>query len=128
MEREDAAGGGFDADVKVLFHTGKKEKDTPKKGYKQLNRKLKNGYGVEEHTTLDPTVFNVKNAGIAVFAGSRERFRTNEFEIIERFIVISGFAVKTPGQFERLVFRVHDHILMNLPEGKFFSNHSRTRS
>ena len=102
MEREEAAGGGFNGEggVRVLFHCGKKETHYPSKGFKQLKRKLKVGFQVDENKEkeVDAAVYNVKNVQIAVFAGSREKFKKEEFVVMEKFIEDGGSVVVMMGE------------------------------
>jgi intraflagellar transport protein 52 len=91
---------GDDGGLRVLFNAGKKETHTPSKGYKQLKRKLKVGFQVEEHKEkeVDPNVYNHKNCDIAVFAGSREKFSKKDFDVLSRFIEDGGSVIILMGE------------------------------
>jgi intraflagellar transport protein 52 len=103
---DEGARGTFSGEdgVRVLFNAGKKETHTPSKGFKQLKRKLKVGYQIEEHKEkdpkdpLDPNVFNTKNCDIVIFAGSREKFHKKDFDILSRFIDDGGSLIILIGE------------------------------
>ena len=100
MDKEETSGGGFsdNGGVRVLFNAGKKETHVPSKGYKQMKRRLKNGYQVEEAKEVSTEVYNVKKVDIAIFAGSREKFNKTEFGVITQFIEDGGSVVILMGE------------------------------
>ena len=101
MDREDMGGGrgGGERGVRVLFNAGKKETRTPSKGFKQLKKKLKVGFEVNEHKDpVDRQTYNTANVDIAVFAGTCDKFKADEFQALVDFIEQGGSVIVMLGE------------------------------
>lgn len=82
----DAADGG-----RVLFCSCKGETHNSKQGYKQLFRRLRSSYRPDKLDSKDDfTLDNLKGASVIVFGGPKERFSTQEFEILKKYLKHGG--------------------------------------
>ena len=89
-----------DTRTRVIFHAGKKETHRPEKNYKHLQRKLKAEFKVVEHkdSVVSDKSYNIKDVDVAVFAGSREKFKGPELRVLEKFIDDGGSVVVLLGE------------------------------
>jgi hypothetical protein len=81
-----AEGGG-----RVLFSSCKGETHTPKQGFKQLFRRLRSMFRPEKLESKDDlTLENLRTAAVVVFGCPRDKFNTNEFNVLKRYVQQGG--------------------------------------
>mmetsp|Transcript_28767 Transcript_28767/g.81015 ORF Transcript_28767/g.81015 Transcript_28767/m.81015 type:complete len:501 (+) Transcript_28767:323-1825(+) len=76
---------------KILFDCTKNESHTPKSGFKNLFRRLRNMYKPEKLDNKEEfTAEAMSRAGIVVLGNPRERFSVTEFDALKQYLLRGG--------------------------------------
>eukprot|EP00798_Chlamydomonas_sp_ICE-L_P029961 gene29962-18028_t len=91
-------GGGADGG-RVLFSVCKGETHTQKQGFKQLFRRLRSMYRPETLISRDDfTLENLRAAAIVVLGCPKEKFSTQEFAVLKRYVQSGGSVLVMLGE------------------------------